>query len=359
MGVSPYSVIDAVCADILDTDTFARHGNDEELALEALGKFLNVKSEEITLTHNVSEGINIVCWGLQLNAGDEIIISGHEHVGSASPWLNRWKISGVKLVVINLGKTADETMANITRAISSKTKVIALPHIPCTIGQVLPVKEICTLAKQKNIFSMIDGAHPPGMMVIDLKDIGCDFYAGCCHKWMLGPKGTGFLYVAEEKRKDLQAYYGGAGVDTGWDLLSDPQQFKGYADNGHRYYYGTQNTSLYKGIVKAIDFQNEIGRPLIEKRTKDLANYLQQNLMTIKGIEMLTPTEPCSKAAQVSFRIKGNDIQKLYEKYHAQYIITRFVPENNINCLRISCHIYNTYSELDALLEITEQFMLS
>ena len=93
-----------------------------------------------------------------------------------------------------IGKTAEETLQNIQKAISKKTKLISVPHIPCTIGQVLPVKEICRIAKEKNIGTFLDGAHPPGMLQLDLKDIGCDFYAGCCHKWMLGPKGTGFLY---------------------------------------------------------------------------------------------------------------------------------------------------------------------
>lgn len=357
-GVSPYAVINEVQQDMLEVDTQGRYGGGEDALLKSLAKFLNTKETEISLTHNVTEGINIICWGLPLNSGDEVIITNNEHVGHASPWLNRWKISGIKLVVVSLGSTAEETLSNITKAISSKTKLISVPHIPCTIGQVLPVAEICRLAKERNIWSFLDGAHPPGMLQLDLKAIGCDFYASCCHKWMLGPKGTGFLYIAEEKRDTVQAYYGGAGVDTGWSLINKPVEYNDYSKNGHRYYYGTQNTSLYKGIIKAIDFQNQIGRSVIENRVKFLANYLQDNLMHLsKEIIMLTPTENISKAAQISFKLKNKNVLDLQKQCAEKQISTRFVAENNINCLRISTHIYNNTSELNSFLTEVDKFL--
>jgi selenocysteine lyase/cysteine desulfurase len=279
-------------------------------------------------------------------------MTGHEHVGHALPWLNRAKLHGIVIKVIKLGKTAEETLDNVKNLITPNTKVISVPHIPCTIGQILPVKEICKLAKERNIWSFIDGAHPPGMLLVDLKDIDCDFYAGCCHKWMLGPKGTGFLYVAESKRDTLQAYYGGGGFDTGWDMLSNPPFLKGYAESGHRYYYGTQNPSLFKGIAKAIEFQNQIGRELIEKRVKSLASYLQKNLIKLSDkVEMLTPLE------SISFKIKDKDVAKLQTQCNERHITTRYVSENNINCLRISTHIYNSFSEIDTFLIEVDKFI--
>ncbi len=358
MGPSPFSVIHEVQQDMLEVDTFGRYGGHEDAALKALGKFLNVKDTELSLTRNVTEGINIACWGLNLVKGDEVIMTGHEHVGHALPWLNRAKLHGIVIKVIQLGKTADETLNNVKNLITKKTKVISVPHIPCTIGQILPVKEICTLAKERSIWSIIDGAHPPGMLVIDLKDIGCDVYVGCCHKWMCGPKGTGFLYVAESKRNEVQAYYGGGGFDTGWDMLSNPPAIKGYAETGHRYYYGTQNFSLFKGITKAIEFQNQIGRELIEKRVRSLATYLQEHLIQLSDqIEMLTPVESISRGAQVSFKIKDKEMSKLYAHCSDYKITTRYVAENNINCLRISTHIYNNQEEIDTFLTAVDKFI--
>ena len=133
---------------------------------------------------------------------------------------------------------------------------------------------------------------------------------------------------------------------------------KGYADNGHRYYYGTQNPALLKGISKAIEFQNQIGRDRIEARVKSLANYLQDQLINLsKDVEMLTPTESISKAAQVSFKIKDREMQKLQTQCGEKKIITRYVAENNINCLRVSTHIYNSFEEIDLFLKEVDTFL--
>lgn len=357
MGPSPYSVLNEVQQEMLEIDSSGRYGGYEDTAIASLAGFLNTKDSEISLMRNVTEGINVVCWGLNLKAGDEVIMTGHEHVGHAAPWLNRSKLHGVVIKVMALGKTAEETMDNLKKVITKNTRVISVPHIPCTIGQILPVKEICKLAREKGIISFLDGAHPPGMLMIDLKDIACDMYAGCCHKWMLGPKGTGFLYVSENMRDKVQAYYGGGGFDTGWDMLSNPPSLKGYADNGHRYYYGTQNPALLKGISKAIEFQNKIGREHIEKRVRELASYLQEQVIKISPeIEMLTPLEAASRGAQVSFKLKNKDISKLQTQCNEKKIITRYVPENNINCIRISTHIYNSFEEIDIFLKELDKF---
>lgn len=359
VGPSPYRVLDTVQQDMLRVEEAGIHGGGEAELCRALGRFLNVSADEISLTHNVTEGINIVCWGITLKAGDEVLISTHEHVGNACPWINRAHISGIKLVPVSLGSTAEETLGNIRKAITPRTKALSLPHIPCTIGQVLPVKEICHMARAHGIFSLIDGAHPPGMLQVDIKDIGCDAYAGCGHKWMLGPKGTGFLYVSEKARNKVQAFYGGAGIDTGWNLLSTPVTFNGYAPNGHRYYYGSQNASLYKGLVSAIEFQEAIGKERIENRVRSLATYLQEQLLLFrKEMIMLTPQEAISRGAQISFKLKNKEVQKFHQYCSEEKIITRFVPENEINCLRISCHIYNSFDDIDALISALDRFLL-
>lgn len=360
MGPSPFPVLNEVYQDMLDVDTNGRYGGHEDTAIASLARILGAKNTEITLTRNVTEGINISCWGLPLKAGDEVIMSAHEHVGNAAPWLNRAKLHGIKIKTIQLGSTAEETLQNVKIAISKSTKVIALPHIPCTIGQILPISEICKLAREKGIFSFVDGAHPLGMIKVDLKAIGCDMYAGCCHKWLLGPKGTGYLYVSESFRNTLQAYYGGGGFDTGWDMLGNPPELKGYVDNGHRYYYGTQNASLFKGISKAVEFHEEIGIEKIEKRIRELAAYLQENLIKLgPSIEMLTPVESISRGAQIGFKIKGKEMTELQKQCNEKQITTRYVAENNINCLRISTHIYNNKKEIDLFLEVTDKFIHS
>jgi selenocysteine lyase/cysteine desulfurase len=358
MGPSPYPVINTIHQEMLDIETTARYGGNEDLAILVLARFLKTKKEEISLTRNVTEGINIVASGLNLKKGDEVIMTQHEHVGHAGPWLNRAYNDGIIIKTFLLGKTADETISNFKKTITNKTKVISIPHIPCTIGQILPVKELCKIAKEKGILCFIDGAHPPGMLDLNITDINCDFYAGCCHKWMLGPKGTGFLYVSETMRDKLKVHHGGAGVDNGWDMLINPPSMKGYVDNGHRFFYGTQNAASFKGIEAAIEFHETIGVAKIEKRVKQLSQYLQEKLIEMSPkVEMLTPTESISRGAQIAFKINGKDMSDLQKKGYEKKIITRYVPENNINCLRVSTHFYNTIEEIDAFLILTDQFI--
>ena len=214
MGPSPYPVIEAVRDGMMEGDMHGVYGGWEATEARIAG-FVGADEDEIALTHNVTDGINIACWGFPLKRGDEVIMTTHEHVGSAFPWLNRRKLDGIVIKTFDPAPTADETLNRIEDLVTKKTRVIAVPHIPCTQGQVLPVKEISRMGRERDIFVFIDGAHGPGMLPLDLHDIDCDAYASCSHKWMLGPKGTGFLYVKKEMQPVIQAYFVGAGSDDG------------------------------------------------------------------------------------------------------------------------------------------------
>ena len=216
----------------------------------------------------------------------------------------------------------------------------------------MPVKAICELAKQKGIFSFIDGAHGPGMLNINLKDIGCDAYASCCHKWMLGPKGTAFVYVRKDKLNDVEAKFVGGYSSKEWDLLHKPPFFEGLADDAHRYHYVTQSAAMYHGIAEAIDFHELIGKDKIEQRVRFLANYLQEGLLDIgkSKVDMLTPTEKISKAAIIAFKPVNGTYEDIVSACRKSKILLRGVPENNINCVRVSTHIYNSTAEIDTLL---------
>lgn len=354
MGPSPYSVIEAQYKSTLDVDTTGNYGGWED-AVPALAKFVGCDEDEVCLTHNVTEGINIVCWGLRLKKGDEVIVTDHEHVGNALPWLNRAKVEGIVLKTVKLADTAAQTLNNINALITKNTKVIAVPHIPCTQGQVLPVKEICTLAKEKGIYSFIDGAHGPGMLQLDLHDMGCDFYASCCHKWMLASKGTGFLYVKKEKLEDVQARWVGGYCDTGWSLVENPVYLNGYVDTAHRFYYGSMSAPLYKGVVAAIDFHNMIGKETIESRVKALATHFYARLQAIGGVELLTPDEEQSRAAIVGFKLKNIDYNEFQTITMQNKMRIRSVAENGLNSVRASFHIYNTFEEADALADLVKK----
>jgi selenocysteine lyase/cysteine desulfurase len=356
MGPSPYHVIEAVKKGMNDCDVYGNYGG-WEATQGKIGKFVGADEAEIALTHNVTDGINIVCWGLPLKKGDEVIMTTHEHVGNAFPWLNRHMVHGIVIKVFTPASTAAETLDRIKALYTKKTRAVAVPHIPCTQGQILPAKEICTWAKEKGIFSFIDGAHGPGMLALDLHDMGCDAYASCSHKWMLGPKGTGFLYVRKDFQNTLQTYFVGGGSDNGkWNMASVPIATGAYADTAHRYYGGTQNAGLYKGVDAAIDFIETIGMDNIHKRIMYLGKYSQDQLLSFGDkIELITPTEERSRGGVNGFRIKGFDFSKFYAKCAEAKVRIRMVQENGLNSVRMSTHIYNNTGEVDRLMEVVKK----
>lgn len=349
MGPSPYVVIDSITSELLEVDRTARYGGWED-ARPKIAKFINAGIEEVSLTHNVTEGINVVACGLPLKRGDEVIMTTHEHAGNALPWLARARRDGIVIRSFTPAFTAAETLNRISDLVTPSTRAIAVPHITCTIGQVLPGKQISALGHDKGLWVMLDGAHTPGMLPLDVKDLGCDFFASCGHKWMVGPKGTGFLYVKKEMVDVLEPYWVGGGVDKGWDVRKGTLE---YRSDAHKFDFASQSSALYVGLGAAVDFLYHIGMENIARRGQSLALYLRNELKKLdERVEILTPEEEGGYGSVVGFRLKNYPFDKLQQLLLEKYkIITRMVPENGINCNRLSTHIYNTTSEVDRAME--------
>lgn len=357
-GPAPFPVQQAMEESLTHINSSGEYGN-TEIEREKLAAFIGVKTSELSLTHNTTEGINIMAWGIPLAKGDEVIITNHDHVGNALPWLNRAKLHGINLKIFTPANTQSENLDLIKKLVTRNTRVIAIPHVTCTTGLVFPIKEISEFARSRGIFTAIDGAHGAGSFDLDLKDLDCDFYAGCCHKWLLGPSGTGFLYVNEEKLDQLQPYHIGGGSDTGWDLFSDPPTLTGYVDSAHRFDYGTQSTSLMKGVSAALSFHEEIGKKKIEFRVRELNEHLFNGLAQFGNqIELLSSVESQSRISMVSFRPKHHSYQEVGNALSKSGLRVRQVPEAGVNAIRISTHIYNSKEEIDLLLKALPSILL-
>lgn len=349
-GPSPTPVIDTIKQYLDETNTTGEYGHTNE-ARKVLAAFVGVKPDELSLTHNTTEGINIVTWGLPLKAGDEVIITLHEHVGNALPWLNRAKLNGIVLKPFEPAATADENLARIKALTTAKTRVVAIPHITCTTGQVMPVKEVAGWARPKGIFTAIDGAHGVGTFDLDLKALGCDFYSTSCHKWMLGPNGTGFLYVRQELLDTVQAYQVGAYSDTGWDLYANPPKMDAYVPTAHRFDYGSQSTPLYMGAAAAADFHTSVGKQKVEERVRGLNDLLYEGLAAMKQkLDLLTPQEPQSRLCMVTFKPKKMDYREFNGLAARGGFRLRVVPESRLDAIRVSTHIYNSKEEVEKLI---------
>jgi len=353
-GPAPYAVVNAIKSSIDEIYTTGEYGNYKK-ERKILADFVRAKESEISLTHNTTEGINIMAWGLPLKAGDEVILTKHEHVGNGLPWLNRAKLDGIIIKTFEPKLTAEQNLGAIKNLVTPKTRVIAVPHVTCTTGLVLPVKEICQWARSRDIFTAIDGAHGAGTFDLNLEDLSCDFYASCYHKWMLGPVGTGFLFVKEEKLDQLQAIQVGGYSDSGWDITAEPPTFDGYVPTAHRYDYGTQSRPQYVGAAAAAEFHQSIGKTKVERRLRELNNRMYLGLSDFGGrVQILSPEEEESRISMISFRPKKLDYKALGKELSNSGFRIRQVPESNVDAIRISTHIYNNEEEIDLFLKTLE-----
>jgi cysteine desulfurase / selenocysteine lyase len=356
MGPSPEVVLQAINSKMDQVNRLVNSPQKNNDAKKSLAEFLGVDYKELALTHNVTEGINIAAWAVNLKRGDEVILTDQEHVGNALPWLNRRRLDGIVLKVFKPKSTAAEVLEQINDLIGPKTRVIAIPHIPCTTGQVYPIKAICKLAKSKNILSIVDGAHGTGMLDMNLKKMDCDVYVSCCHKWLLGPKGTGFVYLKKERIPEFDAHFVGGHSDTGWVLNKDEQELFGFKKTAHKFHYGTQNYANYYGINAAVAFQKKIGKQRIENRITSLNNYLLEKLQGLDGaVQILTPIESQSRAAILTFKIKNVESAPFVNRLRKDKIILRYLAESGHDAIRVSTHIYNNYQELDQLADLIKR----
>uniref|UniRef100_UPI004047505C aminotransferase class V-fold PLP-dependent enzyme n=1 Tax=Polaribacter sp. TaxID=1920175 RepID=UPI004047505C len=349
LGPSPKSVIQTQFKTIEQLESTCSHGHHlTEKTHDQIANFLNCSVDEIAVIRNATEGMNIIARTLRLKTGDEVIISTHEHVGGAAPWMALQKDLGVVVKLIDLDLEGEKNLQIIKNAVTSKTKAIAFSHITCTNGMKLPVKEIAAFCKSKGIYSCVDGAQALGMFPIDLKDLEVDFYTSSGHKWLYGPKGTGVLYMNQKWVTKLNPVFAGAYSDRTFDLNNLSME---YRDSVQREEYGTRNTAINLGLGSAIEFVSTIGMENIAKRGRELANYFRNGLSILKQIEILTPESEKFSASIITFRCKGKDNLKINQQLNSIYKIRlRGIYENNLNSIRVSFAVFNNFKEIDDLL---------
>jgi selenocysteine lyase/cysteine desulfurase len=360
MGISPKPVVEALTEGLMDVTQRCLYGRRRQEAIDSIASFVGASREEIALTHNCTEAINLMVWGVPLQAGDEVIISQQEHVGNAAAWLHRANLQKIVVKTVAAGNTAAESLQFIQKACTKKTKIIAVPHVLCTNGQVMPIADICAFARKKNILTCIDGAHGTGMIPLQLEKLGVDFYASCCHKWLLAAQGTGYLYINKQKLNTLQAmFYGAEGTTHFYTMQKNGiGKLDEKIDSAQRFTYGTQSGALLNSVTAAIQFQNGIGTKNIYSTIKELNNYTLEGLKQFKKqINILTPVEESSRAGVLSFKFINKDNKAFYDKEYAKGTILRYVAENDINSIRVSTHIFNTKQEIDSLLIDIEIFL--
>ena len=360
LGPSSYYVINKLHEQTLYWETEGEHGHQElHQVHEKMADFFGADVDEIGITLNTTEGMNIIARGLPLKKGDEVLMSTHEHPGGWQPWGGMVNDVGIKVNLFEPGYTAAETLNRIESALTARTRVLMVSHISCTLGQVFPTKELAALCRDKDIFFVLDGAHPPGMIPVNFHDLECDFYASSGHKWLLGPKGTGILYVSKKMLDVWRPTYVGAYSGTEGDSLEKGAYFR-HAKKASATECGTRNVPLAMALGAAMDFQNTIGREKIAKRGRALATYLRNKLKTeMPDMEILTPEEERSYASILTFKSPKMGFHELQNALSENANIRlRGIHEHQLNAIRCSLHIYNNFDQIDFLVNEMKKILV-
>jgi selenocysteine lyase/cysteine desulfurase len=313
-----------------------------------VASFLRVTPEEIVLTRNTSEANNMVSSGLDLAAGDSVIVFADNHPSNNDAWRQKAARFGYTVTTIsqpNPHPGPEYYIESVTKAITQQTRVIAFTHHTSTVGDALPAKELCRIAREHGVMTLVDGACTFGMLDLDLSDIQPDFYTGSSHKWPCGPKEVGVLYINARVHgrihpSIISAYPGAVGIARTMEAM------------------GQRDEPAIIGFGEALDFQSRIGRRAIEERSRSLGQALIAGLRRIDGVQLWTHPDPALSGAVVSFRPGTLDVSKLAGAlYRNDRIGCATRGGSDRPGIRFSPHIYNTMAEVDRSVAAIAKYM--
>lgn len=324
-----------------------------------VASFVGCDADELQFTHGAGVALAEVAAGLDLAPGDEIITTTREHPAALSPWLIQARRRGVVVKQIELPAplTGSEVAPGLfAGAMTERTKAFAFSHINYADGAVMPVRELCDFARQKGVFSIVDGAQALGMIDLDLRQLNCDFYATCFHKWLGGSQGAGMLYVRREMLDRLWP------TAPRWIDASPPiAALVGIASPADvpATIHKLGNMLPYawpalRGVEAAMELQQQIGRARIEARVREMAIYTRLRLQQLAGVELLSPGGPGLWAGILAFRTPGTnaaDIARSLVNGHRVHVRDLVWPGSTQGALRASVHIFNTHDEVERLVQ--------
>ena len=316
-----------------------------KVAREKLSTYIGCDSLDVFFTPNPTFAINTIMRSLDLQEGDEILSTNHEYGAMDRIWSFYCKQSGAKYIRQKISlpvKSKEQLLEEFWKGYNSKTKIIFLNHISSCTALVFPVKEICDRARELGLITIVDGAHVPGQLDLNITELNPDFYTGTLHKWMLAPKGSSFLYVKKQFQNTLDPLIVGWGYES---VSPGESQFLDYQD-----YQGTRDVSAFLATPKVIEFLERNNWSTIAKQSKAivLANY--QRFCDLFQTQPLCPISEEFLVQMASVPVKTSDPVGLKELLFNKYKIEIPVMSLNGNFyLRYSINGYNSQEDLDVL----------
>jgi len=325
-----------------------------EDAREKVAEFLNVDHTKTIFTKNATESINMVAHGMEWNAGDHVITTLIEHHSNLLPWM-RLRKQGVNVTIIEPDATGMVVPEDIENALTDRTRLVAVTHVSNVLGTIVDVAKITKIGHRGGAKVLVDGAQSAGHMPVDVGALDCDFFATPGHKGLLGPQGTGVLYVKEPDLLE-PVYLGGGTVHavttTGFELEPSPGRFEA----------GTPNIPGVIGLGRAVEYVRELGTDNIERHETSLARDAASRLAEIPSVEVYGPK---NRAAVVPFNVTGlnpHDVALIMDEtkkicvrsgYHCAMPAVRFLGVEG--AVRASFGVYSTQEEVDIFIDAVDQ----
>jgi cysteine desulfurase/selenocysteine lyase len=333
-------------------ETEAKYSKQLDEVYNSIARLINAKKEEIAVVENASTAWALAFNGINFKPGDEIITCEMEYVTNLIGLVHVQKTQGVKVILIPNDKQGNFSLQALEEAISPKTKLIAVTHVPSSAGGMIPIVEIGKIARKHNILYLVDACQSAGQIPLDVKEIGCDMLSVTGRKYLRAPRGTGFLFVRKEVQDTLKLLFID-GFTTQWVSETDYKA----RDDARRFEMYEKNRAVTLGLGKAIDYALNIGVDRIWQRVKQLANSLRTQLNQIKGITVHDfGSEQCGI---VTFSVHGMESIAVKNKLAESNINVSvglakstlfYMNKNHLSSVvRASVHYFNTEEEISIL----------
>ncbi len=347
---SPYPVQETVFRHTRDVNRDAsfqnrgKFGALKEEARRALAEYVGASPSEIAITRNTSEGNNSVVNGLDLGAGDEVVLWDQNHPTNNVSWdvrARRWGFTVRRVSTPVSCEDAGQMMDSFVAVLTNRTRVLAFSHVSNASGAGIPAMELCRVARERGILTLVDGAQTCGALDLDLHDMGCDFFTGSSHKWFMGPKEAGLMYVREGSQDRLWPTH----VGVGWE---------GAEANGAQKFenMGQRDDAAVVSMATAAAFHEAIGPAAVEERVRGLVSAIREGLAdAVPGVRFHTPLAPELSAGVLVFALPGVSHGEVFQGVYETHHLACTGRGGVFDGIRLSPHIYNTLDEVGRAVE--------
>lgn len=314
-------------------------------ARERLANFVGTRPDDLVFVENSTAAMNVIANSFPLAAEDEVLLTDHEYGAVVRIWKRACAAAGaVEPRIARLPErfeSAEQVVAAILDASTDRTRLLVVSHITSPTAVILPVREICAAARKRGIAVCIDGPHAPAQVAVTVDELGCDFYTASLHKWVSAPIGSGFLYVAPQWQELIQP------TNLSWGRLLPAKPVAWWEEF---MWPGTRDPAAYLAVPAAIELLEEVGLENFQQRSHCLAKHARESIVAMTGLTPPTPDHPTWYGSMASMPLPPGDARALQLALWQQHKIeVPVVDREGQRSIRVSCHLYNTRDDVEAL----------